>query len=75
MNPTAKNLTATPEPIVHHRRIGSTLYKVNVYFNSASKETFEEKALRLMKNDLSFTSNNITMKPLQAGRLSKRSSA
>ena len=73
MNPTAKYPT-TPEPIVQHRRIGSTLYKVNVNFNENSRESLEEKVLRLMKNDLNFSSMNTTMKPLQAGCLPRRSS-
>ena len=63
-----------PESFVIQRRIGSTTFKVNVHFNKASKETLEEKVLRLMKNDLNFTHKNGNMKPLQAGWLSERGS-
>ena len=56
------------------KKIGSTLCKVNVYFNNANHESLEEKILRLIKNDLNFTSENATMKSLQAGWLSERSS-
>ena len=34
-----------------NRRVGSTNYKVKVYFNSAENETIEEKILRMVKND------------------------
>ena len=68
-----KNLT-NPESFVLQRRIGSTTFKVNVHFNKASRETLEEKVLRLMKNDLSFVLENVTMKPLQADWLSERGS-
>ena len=62
------------EPFVLQRRIGSTLYKVGIYFNPEAKETLNEKVRRLLKNDLQSAPENATMKALQAGWLSERSS-
>ena len=70
----AKNNPKNPEPFALQKRIGSTLFKVNICFNEKSKETLENKVLRLIKNDLRFTQENITMKPLQAGWLLERGS-
>ena len=33
------------------RRIGSTTYKVSVFFDGHSQETMEEKILRMVEND------------------------
>ena len=33
------------------RRIGNTTYKVRVYLSENATETFEEKVLRLVRND------------------------
>jgi|GEM_PF-1689543 len=33
------------------KRIGSTLYEVNVYFNEAAKESLEDKIFRLISNE------------------------
>ena len=57
------------------KRIGSSLYKVNVYFSKENKETIDDKILRLAKNDLNMTLTCATIKGLQTGQLSKRSSA
>ena len=57
------------------KRIGSSLYKVSVYFSQDSKETIDDKILRLAKNDLNFTNKCATIKTLQMERLSGRSSA
>ena len=38
-------------PIVLRKRIGSTAYLVSVHFSQTSKETLEDKILRLIKND------------------------
>ena len=57
------------------KRIGSSLYKVSVYFNQDSNETIDDKIIRLAKNDLNFDHKCATIKTLQTGRLSKRSSA
>ena len=34
-----------------NRRIGSTNYKVKVYFSDTERETMDEKILRMVKND------------------------
>jgi hypothetical protein len=34
-----------------HKCIGSTAYEVEVRFNSASRETLDEKILRLIRNE------------------------
>ena len=44
--PDAKNNTFTLR-----KMIGSTIYLVNVYFNPISKETLEDKILRLMERE------------------------
>ena len=56
------------------KKIGSTLYKVNVYFNDNNHETLEDKILRLIKNDLNLTSKNATIGLPQAGWLPEGSS-
>ena len=73
MNQTPKNPT-NPESFVIHRRIGSTTFLVNVHFNKEGRETLEEKALRLMKNELNFAPKNATINSLQAGWLPERGS-
>lgn len=43
------------------RQIGTTVYQVNVIFSKQTEESFEDKLLHLLKNDLSFAqkdSNN-----------------
>ena len=62
------------EANILNKRIGSTLYKVNIHFSEGGRETLKEKALRLMKNDLNFSHKNSNMEPLQAGWLPRRSS-
>ncbi|GHV44174.1 hypothetical protein FACS189492_0070 [Clostridia bacterium] len=39
------------------KRIGSTLYHVNVFGGAAKSESFEDKILRMMKNDLTGGAN------------------
>ena len=34
------------------KKIGRTTYKVRVYFNPNSKESFNDKLLRIIKNDI-----------------------
>ena len=71
---TEKLITIAPEPSVIQRRIGSTLYTTNIFFNKNAKETLNEKVLRLIKNDLQSTPENVNMETLQASWLSERSS-
>ena len=73
MNSTVKQ-TTTPEPLILHRKIGSTVFKVGIHFNPEAKETLDEKVRRLLKNELQSAAENATIKPLQAGWLSERGS-
>jgi len=54
MNTTAANSAAATaqegrEPVKLLKRIGSTTYEVNVHFSTTSKETMEDKLLRLLE--------------------------
>jgi hypothetical protein len=40
------------EPMKLLKRIGSTTYMVSVYFSKTSKETMEEKILRLIEREV-----------------------
>ena len=59
-----------------NRRIGSTNYKVKVYFSDTERETMEEKILRMVKNDAmqSATECAIMDEP-QMSRQSERSAS
>lgn len=50
-------------------RVGSTLYRVNVFFPDAETETLETKILRLVKNDLNSGPKRGRMGTLQTGWL------
>ena len=60
--PKQKNVTAVAEtsctanaaePVgTFTKRIGNTTYTVNVHSNPNSKETFNDKLLRIIKNDI-----------------------
>jgi hypothetical protein len=50
-------------------RIGSTVYRVSVYFPKIEDETLEAKILRLTKNDLISESGRSMMDSLQTGWL------
>jgi len=57
------------------KRIGSTVYEVNVHFCQEAKETMGEKILRLIKDDLYLSSNCVKMVlPKTVNRLPERSS-
>ena len=57
------------------KRIGSSLYKVSVYFSQESQETLNDKIFRLVKNELNQPPKHATMKMLQTERLSEGSSS
>lgn len=38
-------------PVVITKRIGPTTYKVSVHFSNSSKETIDDKLLRLIERD------------------------
>ena len=42
---------APQEPCRFEKRLGSTLYLVNVHFSETSRETIDDKILRLVKNE------------------------
>ena len=47
-----ENVNSTREPYRFIKRIGSTVYKVNVSFRQDAHETIDEKLMRLMRNDV-----------------------
>ena len=59
-----------------NRRIGSTNYKVKVYFSDTERETMEEKILRMVKNDaMQNTTECAIMNAPQMSRQSERSAS
>ena len=59
-----------------NRRIGSTNYKVKVYFSDTERETMEEKILRMVKNDAMQSATECAiMNPPQMSRQSERSAS
>ena len=70
----AINTTRMPEQFVLQSRIGSTLYRVRAHFSETSKETLDDKILRLLKNDLNNADNHVKIELLQTGRLPEGSS-
>ena len=56
------------------KRIGSTVYKVGLFFNQDAKETMDDKILRLIKNEWNCSQNHGIMDIPQTGRLPERSS-
>lgn len=59
-----------------NRRIGSTNYKVKVYFSDTEKETMEEKILRMVKNDAMQNATECAiMNTPQMSRQSERSAS
>ena len=41
------------EPLKLRKRIGSVIYEVSVHFSNTSKETMEDKILRLIEREVS----------------------
>jgi hypothetical protein len=50
-------------------KIGSTTYRVSVYFPNEETETLEAKILRLVKNDLNYQADSSIMGLLQTSPL------
>jgi len=69
-----KNIKKT-EPIIIRKRIGSTTYEVNAYFNPEAKETVEKKILRILKNELTNSTKCAILNMSQTVLLPERSSA
>jgi len=61
-------------PLDTRRRIGSTVYNVAVFTKENTGDTVEEKVLRLVRNDLNITHENVKIKIPQTERLPERSS-
>ena len=59
-----------------NRRVGSTNYKVKVYFSSTENETMEEKILRMVKNDAMHSGTEYAIMEMpQMSRQSERSAS
>jgi hypothetical protein len=56
------------------QRIGSTTYRVSIYWGTPNPEKAEDKILRLIKNDLTTSPKCATISTLQTVRLPERSS-
>ena len=50
-NPTV-TINTPQEPYRLKKRLGSTVYEVNVYFNQDAKETMNDKIMRLIRNEM-----------------------
>ena len=48
---TATTATEQTSPVIV-RKIGKTTYMVGIHFGQTSKETMDDKVLRLIKNDI-----------------------
>jgi hypothetical protein len=57
------------------KRIGSTLYEVEVYIMNSAGETADAKIMRLIKNDLNLAPGHDKMNLPQTDRLPERGSA
>jgi hypothetical protein len=57
-----------------NHRIGSTIYRVSIYWGAPASESLEDKILRMMKMDLQNPEKRGIMTPLQTVRLPERSS-
>jgi hypothetical protein len=58
----AQPQTPQQQPQYFRKRIGSTNYKVAVYSSTTSKESIEDKILRLAKNDIADITKMATSK-------------
>jgi hypothetical protein len=66
------------EPLNVCKRIGSTVYEIEVYVKNPTRytgESVEDKIMRLIRNDLNLAASHVKMNMPQTGRLSERSSA
>jgi len=57
------------------KRIGSTVYEIEVYVKNDAAETIEEKIMRLVRNDLNPTPSHAMIDMPQTSRLPERGSA
>jgi hypothetical protein len=63
------------EQLYAQKRIGSTVYEIEVYVKNDTAETIEQKIMRLIRNDLNLTASNDNMMVPQTSRLPERGSA
>ena len=63
------------ERLSMNKRIGSTVYEVEVYVKNHAGETAEKKIMRLINNDLNLVPGHGKMRLPQTGRLPERGSA
>ena len=47
-----KTVERTDKPLRITKRIGSTTYKVSVHFSKTSRETMDDKLIRLIERDV-----------------------
>jgi len=52
LNPSAATKRESVEPVTLRKRIGATTYIVTVHFSKTSKETLEDKILRLIEREV-----------------------
>jgi len=62
-----KPVTGQAQPHKILKRIGSTNYEVSIHFSQTSKETVEDKILRLMLRDVKSISPSVPQAKLTAG--------
>jgi hypothetical protein len=62
------------KPLTMCKRIGSTLYEVEVYIMNSAGETADAKIMRLIKNDLNPRTSHGKMDLPQTDRLPERGS-
>jgi hypothetical protein len=48
-----------PRAYSYSKRVGSTEYRVNVFFGGENADSIEEKLLRCVRNDLHFDRNHV----------------
>jgi hypothetical protein len=53
-----QNIT-TAAPVIT-KKIGNTIYKIQIHFNETSKDNFNDKLLRVIKNDMAKSLNSKT---------------
>ena len=49
---TPETISPSDKPVIIYKRIGSTRYKVAVYFSKTSKETMSDKVTRIIHREI-----------------------
>ena len=63
------------KPFRIKKRIGTSVYEVNVFFDPDAKESMKDKILRLIRNDMNLTSNGAVNSSFYTSRMHERGSA